>query len=203
MLRQDKALLDRTEIFNLRAARDYKEIFGVEEVAFAGFPVAGYSGSAIVPLVSVGISALSEHQEACWQFLRQLLTDRRNYEAGESLPIYKELLDEMAEFEMTPVQERKYSEGVGFVKALGNGYWHRIYLKSEAEYGDRHLTRAEVDQVIELITSADAVLFNENPQITAIISEEIEPFFAGHKTARQAAEIIQTRMELYVAETIN
>ena len=36
--------------------------------------------------------------------------------------------------------------------------------------------------------------------VTLIISEELEPFFAGNRSAEDTAEIIQKRAAIYLAE---
>ena len=39
-----------------------------------------------------------------------------------------------------------------------------------------------------------------NTEIFSIISEEASPYFAGQKSAADAAKIIQSRVEIYVSE---
>ena len=60
-------------------------------------------------------------------------------------------------------------------------------------------TQEDVDRIIELINSVDSsVSFDQD--IYDIISEEIQPFFEGQKTAQDVAGIIQSRVTIYVNE---
>lgn len=42
--------------------------------------------------------------------------------------------------------------------------------------------------------------FEYHPEIMKIIQEEAESFLAGYKTAKEVAEVIQNRVELYLKE---
>ena len=42
--------------------------------------------------------------------------------------------------------------------------------------------------------------FNANNNVYNIITEEVAPFFAGQKTAKEVADIIQSRVSIYVNE---
>ncbi len=43
-------------------------------------------------------------------------------------------------------------------------------------------------------------IYEENPALTEIILDEASAFLAGDKTAAQAAETIQSRVSIYMAE---
>ncbi|NLO48687.1 MAG: hypothetical protein GX111_10270, partial [Clostridiales bacterium] len=51
----------------------------------------------------------------------------------------------------------------------------------------------------ELIDACDLV-WGKDDTITDIAKEELGPFFAGNRTARETANRIQSRVQLYVAE---
>ena len=57
----------------------------------------------------------------------------------------------------------------------------------------------EMDLVREYI--AGVRMYAENdPTISAIITEEAEKFFSGDQTAKQAADVIQSRCTVYISE---
>ena len=62
-----------------------------------------------------------------------------------------------------------------------------------------HLTDAEVESFRDLIRTA-VLSTGRDDMVTQIISEELEPFFAGDRTAEDTAEIIQKRTAIYLAE---
>ena len=68
-----------------------------------------------------------------------------------------------------------------------------------SDYRDVHLTNAEVEAFRDLIRTA-VVSTGRDDMITQIISEELEPFFAGDRSAEDTAEIIQKRAAIYLAE---
>jgi ABC-type glycerol-3-phosphate transport system substrate-binding protein len=205
IVREDGILLDALQISNVRAARDMKESFGGEDVSFIGFPTPMGSGYALAQGLSLGISSSSVNQDGCWEFLKSVLYDERHTNDGYSLPASKNILENLLAFEMTPVKEREYEGDIGFGKmhvggmSIGRVYKPGTFSYSEALYGDWHLTQAEANRVKEMITSAET-LFVRDENIAAIISEETDPYFAGQKTAEEAAEIIQTRMSIYLSE---
>lgn len=60
-------------------------------------------------------------------------------------------------------------------------------------------TREQADKLYELIDACD-IVWNRDSTVTSIVEEELGPFFAGDRTARETAEMIQNRVSIYVAE---
>ncbi len=72
------------------------------------------------------------------------------------------------------------------------------YADWEYEY---HIpTREEVELTLRLIEAARPVSFAEAGEVLGIIGEEAEGYYQGQKTALEAAEIIQSRVHIYVNE---
>jgi hypothetical protein len=61
------------------------------------------------------------------------------------------------------------------------------------------LTQAEVDAVDRLIASAKR-FYSEDTEVSNIILEEAAEFFSGRKSALDVANMIQSRVSLYVSE---
>ena len=59
--------------------------------------------------------------------------------------------------------------------------------------------KADIDHMNAVIASADGIM-SYNASIRDIITEEAETFFSGAKTAEEAAQIIQSRVRLYLEE---
>jgi ABC-type glycerol-3-phosphate transport system substrate-binding protein/uncharacterized protein YceK len=129
-----------------------------------------------------GISAQSDHQDGIWEFLRTYLLEE--YQEGNSIPLLRS-------------QEEK--------DKASTAQW-------VAEYGEYEMpsptegwitftvpdTRYE-DAFWELLDKANGV-YEANPSLMEIIWSEAQAYFAGDKTAEQAAENIQSRVSLYLAE---
>ena len=61
-------------------------------------------------------------------------------------------------------------------------------------------TQEDVDAVKKIIDSAEICAGSVNEELTNIITEETAPFFKGQKTAKETADIIQNRIQIYVKE---
>lgn len=61
------------------------------------------------------------------------------------------------------------------------------------------MTGEQIDKVVGFIQGLHYAAF-ENEAIINIIREEAESFFAGQKTAEDAASLIQNRVQLYLSE---
>jgi hypothetical protein len=59
---------------------------------------------------------------------------------------------------------------------------------------------AYIADFYELISRADSLMEESGP-IKVIVDEETAAFFAGQKTAREVAEIIESRVQVYVDES--
>jgi hypothetical protein len=129
-----------------------------------------------------GMSAQSDHQDGIWEFLRTYLLEE--YQEGNSIPLLRS-------------QEEK--------DKASTAQW-------VAEYGEYEMpsptegwitftvpdTRYE-DAFWELLDKANGV-YEANPSLMEIIWSEAQAYFAGDKTAEQAADNIQSRVSLYLAE---
>ena len=61
------------------------------------------------------------------------------------------------------------------------------------------MTQEETDNVTEFIKSVTQVM-NYNTNITDIVNEESTAYFERQKTAKEVADIIQSRVQIYVNE---
>ena len=61
------------------------------------------------------------------------------------------------------------------------------------------MTDAEMTALAELFRSA-MISTGQDDMVSQILSEELEPYFAGDRTAEATAEIIEKRVGIYLAE---
>ncbi|MDE7112573.1 MAG: hypothetical protein K2O57_00060, partial [Acetatifactor sp.] len=118
----------------------------------------------------------SDHIEGAWEFLRYYLTD--DYQSGLRRGI--------------PVQEKIFLENSR--SALSG---------SQSDSTDKEvaapepMTEKQLEKLVTFLLSVNRRYY-ENEEIMNIVSEEIEAFFAGDKTAEETAKLIQNRVQLYL-----
>lgn len=167
-------------------------IFG-EQITAVGFPVSEGVGSALSSNQNFAISAKSQYKEAAWEFLRYYLTDEFQDELNYGWPIKLSSLEKKIE----AAQKRpSYEDENGNVIEYDDTY----YLNG-MEIILTPLTQADCDRVIRFIKSADHV-YNYNTNIMTILEEECAAFFEGQKSAKEVADIIQSRISIYVNESL-
>lgn len=200
MLQAGKVLLSDASFSDVHAYQMYHLMFEEDGVTPIGYPTSdGTPGVFLSGNEIYGISAKSEYKDAAWAFLENVLSkEMENHAWG--FPSRKEYLEEMLAEACEP--EYQYDEKGEILKdAEGNpvenpktswGYdnWNvDIYAAGQEE----------IDGIRALIEIARP-LSQESDEIYTIIGEEAAPYFAGQKSAEEAAKIIQSRVQIYVSE---
>lgn len=166
-----------------------------------GFPAAdGSAGCMLLPYGAYAITVKSDQREGAWAFLESLLASQ---DAGSSFfPSRKDILAQKAADAVTP---EYLTDETGKVCLDENG--NPILRESgmTISYSDWVYTyhipsREEVDLVLRLIEAAKPVSLSESGEAIQIINEEAEGYYQGQKTAEEAAEIIQSRIQIYINE---
>ena len=128
------------------------------------------------------------------------------------LPLNKNVLQAQLEMEKTPLKERPESEQGNIIgrsytysSMVGGGAvavsesWDYDAMQEEYEK-NYHLTQAEAEQIWSLITSVNTLMYSDQ-EISTILTEEVEYFFQGNKTAREVASVIQSKVQTYINES--
>lgn len=146
-------------------------------LSFIGWPtVDGTCGSDVWLSQPIGIISEGKHPEGCWEFLKFTLINT-SADAPDGLPVSAE--------HGLPVYTPTLQAKAAAVKA-SNDY-------------PVHLTDSDIERFFELISSMENVNIYDGT-ILKIISEESKAFFNGKKTSTDAAQMVQSRASLYVAE---
>lgn len=198
-LRSDKILLMQTSISSVQEYQMMNGLFG-KKTTYIGYPNSEKKGNLIQPINgSVAINAKSKNKDGAWEFIKTLISDDYQNslvsEHGSSwgFPLKISALDKQFEKDMTP----EYYEDEN-----GNQVEQ---MKTSWGYDDFNMdiyaaTQEEVDAVKEIIFSAERTSSSINEELTNIITEETGAFFKGQKTAKDTADIIQNRIQIYVKE---
>ncbi len=175
-----------------RPYRRYVDATFAGDIRFCGFPNnMGINCSVIVPEMRFAISAQSKNADAAWQLLRQFLLEDYQNEITYEFPIRKSSFDKLAADSM----ERMY-----WIDDDGNKqYEDDIMYLGDEEVVVKPLTQEEVDYMKEFVGSL-SMAYNANQNVYNIITEEASAFFSGQKSAKEVADIIQSRVSIYVNE---
>jgi hypothetical protein len=175
-----------------RPYRRYVDATFAGDIKFIGFPNnMGVNCSVIVPEMRFSISAQSKNADAAWQLLRQFLLEDYQNEITYEFPIRKSSYDKLANESM----ERMFWIDDDGVKQ----YEDDIMYLGDQEVVVQPMTQEEVDYVKNFVGSLNMV-YSANENVYNIITEEASAYFSGQKSAKEVADIIQSRVSIYVNE---
>lgn len=190
-IQSGKLLLMEVGLSDIQSYQMYSAMYG-EPITFIGFPSNGGNGSYINPMGGLAINAKAEHKDGAWEFLKSFLSEEYQMESVEwDFPVMRSALEAQFEEDMTPeyielngekVEEPKTSWGY-------DDFNVDIYAAKQED----------VDALNTLINNTTQVITN-NEEISNIITEEAAAFFEGQKTAKDVADIVQSRVNIYVNE---
>lgn len=191
--RENRSLLYDLYISNIKDSKYQIKGYIGEEVSFVGFPATGSNGSTLVTgSYTFMISARSGQIDGAWQFVRQFLAEEYQTSAElYNMPVLKSAFLARAR----EATERPYWIDESGARQYYDDTW---YVNGE-EIILEPFTQEEVDKFCEFIYTVNRTGYY-NEFIHNIIAEEAEAFFAGQKSVREVADIIQSRAQVYVDE---
>lgn len=150
-------------------------------VTCIGYPTQSGSGSILNANLGLGIAEKSANKEGAWAFISSLLSEEYQDGLHWNFPVRESSL------------ERCFEEAKNVEEGSSSWGW------DDYSYEGRPATDEEIAVIRELIDNAQPMP-SYNMDILEIITEEAAPFFAGQKSAKEAADIIQSRVKIYVSE---
>ena len=192
-LRKDKALIGSLDFYNLRDYNMMKEVTFGDDITLVGYPSTNGCGFMVYPSASFSILKDSPNKDECWKFMQRFFTKEYQEKNSWSIPALKSVF------------ENKLDE------AMEDPYWidehgEKQYSKNEYYIGDEKLTYSNLSQedreyIKDLIYNANinGVAIWDN-DVDSIVNEEVQAYFAGEKSAKQTAEIIQNRVSIMISE---
>ncbi len=189
--REGKVLLERMSLYGFSAYNYSKKGTFGEDITMIGFPSGDGKGSSIGAQLELAMSSKSKNKDGAWKFLRYFLSDEFQGQTDYEWPISMKHVDALAE---------KAKKRPSYEDENGNLVeYDEVYYVNGAEVPISPMTQEEVEEVIAFVQSVDQ-LNSANQDLLKIISEEAAPYFAGQKNAKEVADIIQNRVQIYVNE---
>lgn len=196
LYKSGRALLYPIRILNVWSVAQAEAVFAGENVIFPGHPVGenklNETGAVAYPadgLLTMNRNSL--HKDGVWQFMKYCLSEQIQQQAT-GIPLLRTVSEERLTNALTP--EYVLVDGVEVPKV-------------------RSFVRFEGEQPVELtvVTAENAAVFQSlvesihrsrtvEEAMYSIVLEEAEMFFAGDRTAEKTADVIQSRVSLYVSE---
>ena len=166
-------------------------------VALKGYPSdSGGCGSAILPSQRLAITADCADPALAWTFARTLLLpETQRALPAQYIPLRQDVLEERLAALAVPQREPVYPFYI-LEQILASG---GEAPASQKEYFSRALTAEELDQIRALIDAVDTV-YQYDDTVAAILAEEASAFYAGVRSAEEAAQLIQNRVQTYLDE---
>ncbi len=191
MWREDRVLTSQLYLGDFKEFnRQEKGTFG-EEVTMIGFPSADGDGSVIMPGLEIVMSAKSQVKEGAWSFMRNFLMDE--YQSNiYGFPLSIEHLEKLAKEAM----EKNYYEDENGKRIE----YDDVYYMDGMEVVIEPMTEQETKDLMDELYSFTQI-YRYDDALNQIINEEAAAFFAGQKSAKDVAGIIQSRAQIYVNET--
>ncbi len=162
-----------------------------EEFTIKGYPTKEKNGILVTGSGgTLGICSKSNYKDVAWEFIKQMYSYDEISNSMRSFPIRKDALDNyFEELKNRPLDTAP--DGTQYYTEIGMG---------DIELYIGNPTDEDINQIKDIINKADTVANYANNEIFSIIEEESESFFKGEKTAKEVAEIIQSRVSIYVKE---
>lgn len=196
--REDKVLLYNAHLMSFSDYLMTKFVFGFEPINLIGYPTSSGCGAIIQAGSSYAIAEKSPVKDGAWQFLKYLLSDEcqisDNRMSRFGWPVTYSALEAAAIQEMERYYFFRYSGGWSSSSQPMN----EDMLREPGLPG--RLTQEDVDFITAYLDKINAAP-DFDIKIYEMINEETQAFFAGSKTAAEAAEIIQSRVSIYINET--
>ena len=154
-----------------------EELWAENRLSTIGWPtVDGSCGSDIVMLTPVGISSQSPNKEICWEFIKFMLKNA-SVDAPAGAPITME-------------------NGIPMYMPLLKEKIERV--QNSDEYPVK-LTDEDAERFLTLLDTIDTIA-EYDTNIVTIITSESGAFFNGDKTAEEVANLIESKVNIYLSE---
>lgn len=191
--REKKALLMNYWVSNFDDYQLVEKGYFGEDIVVNGFPGVDEGFSFLQPETQLAISAKCKNKDAAWQFVSSMLSKEFQDKIEYNLPARKDSMDEKTQ----KAKEPPYYIDENGEKQISYSTWG---IGDDIEVEMRELDSDDADRIREFFESVDK-LPHYDSQLENIMQEELPSFYDGQKTAEEVADIIQSRVSIYLSES--
>ncbi|MCI8402225.1 MAG: extracellular solute-binding protein [Lachnospiraceae bacterium] len=190
--REDRTLLQSLYLNSFRQYRDMKYGSFGEDITLIGFPSAPGNGSTIQTEWTMAISAQSKHPDGAWAFMRGYLLPEYQEEISYNWPLR---LDQIEKLKAASKEKPFWEDPVTGERE----YYEDTYWLNDQEFPLPIISDEEIQKVMDIVTTVSEVGIYDS-SLMNIVTEEAAAYFSGQKSAREVADIIQSRAGIYLSE---
>ena len=168
---RDRAILTQVYVASFEDATGWRDQLYGDQMVYRGYPNPSGSPKFFLHMNCLSILSRSKCKEGAYAFLEYFVTSKEEYSSG--FYSYKEANSGAREY---------------FVN-------QKVFDEDE----EREKVEKQIDTLLELMEYATVdTMFHQT--IRAIVLEESQAYFQGHKTLEDTCRIIQNRVQLYLDE---
>ena len=160
-----------------------------------GYPSDNGNGSVIKPRIAFAISDLSPNKEGAWEFIKYFLSEEYLSTAEQDWFIP----NSMSALKISEAAAQEKPFYIDY-ETQDKVYYEQTYYMGDTEIIIKPMTEEEATSFTDYILSVDTP-YRLDANLMAIVSEEAAAYFANQKSAETVAEVIQSRVSLYLAES--
>ena len=190
-----KTIAAQTSIWNYRNFNNERKGTWGGDCTLIGYPSMNGNGSVIVPNLAFAISDLSKCKDGAWEFIKYYMTEDYLSNAEEQYFIPNDM-DALLLSEQQSMERPFYTDFMTGEKV----YYDQTYYIAGNNIPISPMTEEEAKYLTNFILSVNTP-YREDANLLSIVEEEAGAYFAGQKSAQTVAEIIQSRVSLYLAES--
>jgi ABC-type glycerol-3-phosphate transport system substrate-binding protein len=191
MMRSGRISLYTAQVRNFQSIQAHKLLFG-RSFVYKGYQSENSNGHELITYAGVAMTSTSENKEGVWEFLRGLLMEEYQKKVTLMFPINIHALESMRDESMSATYDMNET-GIQIEVPKSSETWGSLQIDYYAS------TQEEIDKVMALINSVEK-LATYDLSVMRIILEEAEAYFQGYRSVEETAQIIQSRVSIYVAE---
>ncbi len=194
--RDDRALLAMSYLYSFDSYKEAIQATFGTDVSVTGFPSAAKSTAAVYPELRICMSATSSEKEGAWQFIRSFLTDEYqeticSSEMSTAFPVSVTALEGMAK---ASTEQQYYTDEFGLEQPE-----NPLVTVDGVDVELVPLKKKEAQKLVDVLKSADHTAYT-NYEVMDIVIEEAESYWNGEKSSREVADIIQSRISIFINE---
>lgn len=181
---EDRVILNQVYMNSFYQYTELRNYTFKDDVSLIGFPTESENGSVIVPTSRISILAKSKLVDGSWEFIKYFLSDEYQDSITYEWPVKISSYDKLG--------EAAIKGETGDIIGIREG-------EVKPGYDTSGVTAEDVQYLKEFLSGINT-LVKYDTGVTEIIYDEIDMYFAGIKTAEETANIIQSRIQIYISE---